>query len=166
MRKTIIFLFLIIVLSVASKNTKDIIIPQKSIRFRIVANSNSLEDQALKWKVNENILPILNSIDSSSYENSRESLRKSVNQIEKEIDKMNIKYKISLGNNYFPEKKYENIIYPEDNYESLVITLGEGKGDNWWCVLFPPLCLMESQKENVDKITYKSYIKQIINKYF
>ena len=70
------------------------------------------------------------------------------------------------GLNPFPAKSYKGVKYKAGEYESLVITLGEGKGDNWWCVLFPPLCMLEAedqtQKSNLE---YKSYIKEIIDKY-
>lgn len=164
MKKTIIFLFIICLSIIIFKKDK-VIIPKESIRFRIIANSDSIEDQLIKWKVNENILPIINKIDYSSLETSRSSLKSNLHLIEKEINKMNIDYKISLGNNYFPDKEYNNIVYPKGQYESLVITIGQGKGENWWCVLFPPLCLLEAKKDNIDDITYTSYIKTIIKKY-
>ena len=72
-------------------------------------------------------------------------------------------FNISYGKNYFPQKTYKNINYEEGEYESLVITLGEGKGNNFWCVLFPPLCLVDETEENVE---YDSIIKKVLNKYF
>lgn len=73
-------------------------------------------------------------------------------------------FKINYGSNYFPEKKYKGITYKEGYYESLVITLGEGKGDNWWCVLFPPLCLIEADESR--NVEYKSFVKEMFDKYF
>ena len=68
---------------------------------------------------------------------------------------------------YFPTKTYKGITYDEGNYESLLVTLGSGKGDNWWCVLFPPLCLLEAEESSdVKDVEYKSFIKEIIEKYF
>ena len=165
MKKAIIFLFIIFLFSLITIKKDHTIIPKNSIRFRIIANSNSIEDQAIKWKVNEKLLPILNEIDNTSYNESKISLKSNLKRIEKEINSLNVNYKINLGNNYFPEKEYDNITYPEGYYDSLVITLGEGKGDNWWCVLFPPLCLIETKENEIDKVTYSSYIKTIINKY-
>ena len=52
------------------------------------------------------------------------------------------------------------------NYESLVITIGKGEGENFWCVLFPPLCLIEAEEENISEVKYTSFIQEIINKYF
>ena len=67
----------------------------------------------------------------------------------------------------FPEKEYKGVVYDEGYYESLLVTLGEGKGDNFWCVLFPPLCLMEAEEtDDTTEVEYKSFIKEIIEKYF
>ena len=74
-------------------------------------------------------------------------------------------YKIEYGMNYFPKKEYKNVIYEEGNYESLVITLGEGLGENFWCILFPPLCSMEKDIEESKNVEYKSIIKELIYKY-
>ena len=64
--------------------------------------------------------------------------------------------------NYFPKKEHNGIIYEAGEYESLVITLGQGEGDNFWCILFPPLCMVD---ENED-IEYKSIIKEVLKKIF
>ena len=72
---------------------------------------------------------------------------------------------VNFGYNYFPPKEYKGIKYDEGYYESLVVTLCEGKGDNWWCVLFPPICALEEDSENYEKIEYSFYIKEMFNKY-
>lgn len=74
-------------------------------------------------------------------------------------------FKINYGLNYFPEKKFKGETIKAGNYESLVIKIGEGKGDNWWCFLFPPLCLLEAE-ESEEKVEYNFFIKKIINKIF
>ena len=65
--------------------------------------------------------------------------------------------------NYFPSKEYKGVKYEEGYYESLVITLGKGEGDNWWCVLFPPLCLIEGEEDT--EVEYKSIVMEILDKY-
>ena len=75
----------------------------------------------------------------------------------------NLPYSINFGLNYFPEKEYKGIVYEEGYYESLLITLGEGKGNNWWCVLFPPLCLLEAE-ENTE-VEYTSLVGELLEKY-
>ena len=64
--------------------------------------------------------------------------------------------------NYFPKKSYRGILYPEGEYESLIITLGKGLGENWWCVLYPPLCLIEDNDTTSDS-EYRSFILDILN---
>ena len=81
------------------------------------------------------------------------------------MNQYNIPYDINYGNNYFPEKKYKGVTYKEGNYESLVVTLGNGKGDNWWCVMFPPLCLMDTEEQNLSNAEYHFWIKDIFDKY-
>ena len=80
-----------------------------------------------------------------------------------DTEKAFYKFDISLGKNYFPSKEVYKVVYPEGYYESLVVSLGEAKGDNWWCVLFPPLCLVEAEESS--KVEYKLYIKEILDKY-
>ena len=72
---------------------------------------------------------------------------------------------IHYGLNYFPKKEYKGVIYEEGYYESLVVTLGNGNGDNWWCVLFPPLCLLEAQETNTQDVEYKFFVQDLIDKY-
>ena len=166
MKKIIIFLFVITIISSYFNNDK-VIIPNESIRFRIIASSNDLKDQEQKNNVKLAIEPILEDVLSSSNDIniSRININKSIPLMEKQINSITNNYSINYGNNYFPKKVYQNVEYPEGNYESLVITLGDGLGDNWWCVLFPPLCLLEAQEENIKDINYTFYIKEIIDKY-
>lgn len=166
MKKIIIFLFVITIISSYFNNDK-VIIPNESIRFRIIASSNDLKDQEQKNNVKLAIEPILEDILSSSNDinTSRININKSIPLMEKQINSITNNYSINYGNNYFPKKVYQDVEYPEGNYESLVITLGDGLGDNWWCVLFPPLCLLEAQEENIKDINYTFYIKEIIDKY-
>lgn len=146
---------------------ENVIIPKESIRYRIVANSNNEIDQYNKLKANEVIFPIINDImnNSNNIIEARKNINKSVPLIEKSLNDLNINYKVTFGQNYFPAKTYLNNTYSEGNYESLVIYLDEAKGDNFWCVMFPPLCLIDINRENLDEVVYKSYAKEIINKY-
>ncbi len=168
MKKIIVLLFFVTVLIyLTTGNTSGILIPSDAIRFRIIANSNSLEDQELKMKIREEIEPVFAQIMDSS--NSKEETKKLIDQnmskIEEIIEQYNVEYTINYGNNYFPEKEYKGIIYPEGNYESLVITLGSGLGNNWWCVLFPPLCLLEASEEESSNANYTFYIKEVLERF-
>ena len=167
MRKILVFLFCISVflIVICNKNENKIIIPKNAIRYRII---NSFADQEQKFFVNSLIEPVLENImnNSKNINESRGNIVKSIPLIENILDKEKINYNISYGLNYFPKKTYKNIVYSDGDYESLVIKLGSGLGDNWWCVMFPPLCLIEAKKENIDEIEYSFYLKDILTKYF
>ena len=167
MKKLIVILFLITLVVCVSKNESEVLIPSDAIRFRIIANSNTLEDQSEKYLIKTEIEPVLADIlmSSNNHDDTKKLINENMYRLEEIIDKHNIDYSINYGNNYFPEKTYKGIHYKEGNYESLVITLGEGIGDNWWCVLFPPLCLLEASVDDYDEVTYTTYIKEIIDKF-
>ena len=169
MKKMIIMLFVVtsVFLINNTKENNKLVIPEDSIRFRIIANSNIAQDQALKYQIKDNIMDILVNIesDSKSISQSRQAINKNIPYLEKRLDTYNIPYKINYGNNYFPEKNYKNVTYNSGNYESLVITLGDGLGDNWWCVLFPPLCLIEAQDNNLSDVDYEFYFQKILANY-
>lgn len=137
------------------------IIEEDSIRFRIIANSNTIEDQNIKKLIKRelelNLFPLVNNA-TSPYQ-TKEIIYKNQDKIKKILDKYNVDYKINYGTNFFPEKEYDNYIYEEGEYESLVIELGEAKGNNWWCVMYPPLCLVDSNKK--EDIEYKLYIQEL-----
>ena len=166
MKKTIIILAIIIgILSI--NKTETIIIPKEAIRFRVVANSNKEEDQVIKKKVVEKLKTNLSNLNYTNLYETRDSIKNNIpnfkDTIENILEKENVNYKIEYGMNHFPPKEYKGIYYEEGEYESLVITLGEGIGENFWCILFPPLCLVD---ENAEDIEYSSIIKELIDKYF
>ena len=174
MKKTIIIVLSIFIIYQITNNKENIIIPKSAIRLRIIADSNSVYDQYIKNEVKKimeaEIKDNLNDI--TEIETSRNIIKSNINKYREKIEKLFIKKKynkeinINFGLNYFPEKEYKGVSYEEGNYESLVITLGDGLGDNFWCVLFPPLCLLEAEENDTNKIEYTSFIKEIIDKYF
>ena len=167
MKKIIVILFVITILLCLTNNKHEVLIPSDAIRFRIIANSNSIKDQQEKLEIKEELEPVLASIlsNSSNHNNTKETIMDNMDNIKRVIEKHNINYEINYGNNYFPEKTYKGVRYPEGNYESLVITLGEGIGENWWCVLFPPLCLLEASEANYDEVTYTTYFQEILDNF-
>lgn len=174
MKRIIILLSVITIIFISNKTTEDLIIPDEAIRVRVVANSNSINDQAIKQTVKSSIEQEITEllIDVENINDARSILKSSLNHINKTVERVLTKnnysmdYEINYGYNHFPQKKYKGIIYEEGYYESIVITLGSGEGDNWWCVLFPPLCLMESDSNDIEEVEYKSFIKELIDKYF
>lgn len=173
-----IILILLALLSVylvySAFNKKEVVkIPDSAIRFRVLANSNSPRDQKVKEDVRDKMQQELYMLlkNTNNINEARILINDKITYfediVETELKGENYSYNIDYGMHEFPEKEYEGVIYEAGEYESLLVTLGEGKGDNWWCVLFPPLCLLEAE-ENVenDKIEYKSFIKEILEKYF
>ncbi len=174
MKKVFVFiLMLLIVVSVYKKSNDSVKIPDSAIRFRILANSNSPRDQKIKEDIRDKMQKELYSLlqNSKSIDDSRKIINSNMSNFD-EILKDSMKdieysYSIDYGMHYFPSKTYKGITYDEGNYESLLVTLGSGEGDNWWCVLFPPLCLLEAEESSdVKDVEYKSFIKEIIEKYF
>jgi stage II sporulation protein R len=121
------------------------------IRFHIRANSDMEEDQALKLKIRDEILKEMKMKfkDTETIEESREVIEanmmemKSITEGVIEKEGKDYEVNISLGQDNFPTRKYGNLVLPAGEYETLLITLGEGKGQNWWCVMFPPLCFVD-----------------------
>ena len=169
----LLFLAVLSLITISNMHEEDYyVIPNDSIRIRIVPNSNSISDQLLKKKVKNNVeLEIINDLSSSkTIDETRKIIKANINKYNKLIkkvlkdEKKTINYSIDYGKHYLPEKKYKGIKYQKGYYESLLITLGNGSGNNWWCILFPPICSFE-EKENIDNIEYTSYIKEIFDKY-
>jgi len=167
MKKIIIILFILSLAVLFTGKEEDIIIPNNAIRFRVIANSNTVTDQQEKLIIKEKIeTEVYNLINGVSNTNEvRNLINDNLNIIEDIVKSYNVPYDINYGINHFPTKNYKGIMYKAGDYESLVITLGEGMGNNFWCVLFPPLCLLENTKEDISDIEYKSYVKKLIDKF-
>lgn len=175
--KNIILLIIVILITyifIGNAIATNDIIPDDAIRIRVIANSNSDYDQEIKTKVKDtleynlyNILKHTTDLDEARYLISS-NLKKVENSIDKTLQRENYKlpFHINFGLNYFPEKEFKGITYSEGYYESVVVTLGEGLGDNWWCVLFPPLCMLEAEETNTTDVEYTTMVKTIIDKYF
>lgn len=165
--KKIIFLLPILLIFVNMNKVKSVNIPSKSIRIRVIANSNSKIDQEEKIKLSINIEKYVQELlkNTISVKEADKIIKENITNINNEIKKYTNDYKLMYGKNFFPEKRYKGVIYKEGYYDSIVIKIGSGKGKNWWCVLFPPLCLMETD-ENIEDNKYKFYIKEIIDRYF
>ena len=129
------------------------------IRLHVIANSNDASDQALKLKVRDGIIAYMNEQDDlTTTEETREYLRSDLDRLETIADGIiasegyDYSAKAKLGIRYIPEKTYGDLIFPAGNYEALNITLGKGEGENWWCVLFPPLCLLEEGSVTAEEL--------------
>lgn len=150
----IIFLLIIYILLCINSyvNAVSNNISSSVFRLHVIANSDSVEDQSLKYKVRDKILEYTNTlIDVNS--NSKEDIINIANQdidILKSIAQntvyengFNYNVNISIGNFYFPTKYYGDISLPAGYYDALRVEIGNAKGQNWWCVMFPPLCFVD-----------------------
>ena len=178
MKKLILIILTVIVAFLVYVNVNaevgEIVIPEAAIRVRVIANSNSIDDQSMKMKVKamieKNISPLLVGVDN--VEDARTIIRDNLDSLESDIEAFFINedydkdFVVNFGDNYFPEKDYRGVHYDEGKYESLVVTIGEGSGDNWWCVLFPPLCLLEADESDVDDTEYQFFVAEMLGKIF
>ena len=141
----------------------------KLIRFHVIANSDSTEDQQLKLKVRDAVISYLQPKleKSKSIEQSEKIIKseyKNLQKISKNIiTKNGYDYNVKLGLQYsnFPAKQYSSVVLPAGKYKALKIIIGEGKGKNWWCVMFPPLCFVDDQNGVIDEKTDKK-LKEIL----
>jgi len=136
------------------------------IRLHVIASSDEDYDQELKLKVRDEVLETINknlvreimmkhtaedNEATLTIDESREYIKRNLKEIEKVAENVirengyDYMAKAELGMCFIPEKKYGDITFPAGNYEALNITIGEGAGENWWCVLFPPLCIIDIQ---------------------
>lgn len=129
-------------------------ISNRVLRLHILANSDSTADQALKLKVRDRILAesagMFDSINSKAAAESAVStgIPKLRAAAEDEIKKQGYNYPVNveLTNMYFTTRQYNEVTLPAGNYDALRVTIGKAEGHNWWCVIFPPMCLPAAEE--------------------
>lgn len=143
-------------------------------RLHVIANSDSKEDQELKYKVRDKVLEYMNSIAQNC--TSKQEVINLANEHKQEFQKIaeqvifdngyDYKVNIYIGKFDFPTKNYGDISFPAGTYDCLRIEIGESNGQNWWCVMFPPLCFVdvtsgivpdESKSIMQDNLTQEEY---------
>ena len=130
------------------------------VRLHVLANSDSDEDQALKLKVRDSILGVMeeNMENCQTVDSAQKELEKSksimIEAAEKCIAENGYSYSVDIefGEENYPERQYENVSLPAGKYYSVRVKIGEGEGKNWWCVLFPPLCLGSAVSNNDEEL--------------
>jgi len=143
------------------------------IRIHIRANSNLESDQQIKLLVRDNVIDYITPLiaDCSNSDDVKMVLLDHIDDIENVADAVlrdggyNYVSNAELRNEYFPTRAYNDVVFESDYYDALILELGSGKGDNWWCVAYPPLCFV-GESDGTDNITYKSKIIELINKFF
>lgn len=131
---------------------------EDTIRLHILAPSDSVEDQTLKLEIRDKVLEkygyVLN--ESKCVEDARTVLLCKADEIQRDIDawirEMGYSYtsELTLGEEWYETREYSSFTLPAGEYLSLKITIGEGEGQNWWCVMYPPMCLEASVKKDVE----------------
>lgn len=167
MKKIILIISIILVIILLSNNNYNV--TNDMIRFRVIANSNNSEDIIMKEKVVKTLSNLLFK-NNDSIEDTRNNVISNINNIENKIDKLfkknkyDMTYNISYGLNHFPKKEYNGQVFSEGDYESLVIEIGEAKGNNYFCILYPPLCMIDEDK--TDEVKYDFKIVELLKKLF
>ncbi|WAM32247.1 stage II sporulation protein R [Caldicellulosiruptor naganoensis] len=146
----------------------------KVVRIHILANSNSKEDQDLKIYVKDKLIFYLSS--RIDYSKGKTYVLKQISlqtpQIEKYLQQQinqrgyNYNVKVAIQRNLFPNRIYDGFLFPSGVYDAVKVFIGEGSGSNWWCVIFPPLCIVdeaklelpEKAKKELKEITYKKRV--------
>lgn len=126
-------------------------ISESVFRLHVIANSNSEEDQNLKYIVRDNLIKYMNTLTKNM--STKDDAIKIAKEHEQDFRDIAIKtirengydydVKVEIGNCYFPTKYYGDISFPAGYYDALKVEIGESAGQNWWCVMFPPLCFVD-----------------------
>ncbi len=141
--------------------TADNIYDGELLRLHIRANSDSDADQAVKLKVRDAVNAfIVSNITADTFDEAYESVGARLEEFEAVAENVLIENgfgygaRVRLTNEYFPTRRYGDVTVPDGNYDALMIELGSGKGANWWCVVYPPLCYG-------DQFEYKSFFAEL-----
>ena len=139
------------------------------LRIHIRANSNSDFDQDIKETVRADVINYLTPYISNSIDkqDAIKTLNKHLEEVQTVVDNvlskngLGYRSKVSVKKEQFPLRTYNDVTLPSGVYDALIIDLGNAEGNNWWCVVYPPLCFTNSVEYE-----YKSKIQEIIDKYF
>ena len=165
---------LIILAAVANDNGGSASADCDFIRIHIRANSNSRNDQTVKYAVKEDVVAYLTPLVAAC--GSRADVMKAINgnltgisqTAAKRLKKEGFSYgaRAEFKEEYFPARDYDGLTLESGIYDALILYLGEGAGDNWWCVVYPPLCFVNTEYTDGEGVKYKSKIAELIKKYF
>ena len=159
----------IIALIAAFSGTKE---QNDYLRIHIRANSNEIADQQIKLKVKDEVVKYLTPVlaDCETKQKAFSSISKNLKNIECIANNVlahnNYSYtaKASLSRENFPTRSYDGFTLSEGVYDALIISLGSAEGNNWWCVVYPPLCFVGGENTGGD-MKYVSKLKEIIESF-
>ena len=164
----LIVIFDIIIVGFIWANTITNELSGELLRLHIISNSNSQEDTKIKLSVRDEVIKIIR---DTKYQNKKEvidDLKKTENKVKDYLKKNGINYgcRIDFLKASFPAKRYNNILMPSGRYECIKVVLGEGAGENWWCIAYPPLCFTqtvsgylndEGERQLSDKLSQETF---------
>ena len=144
------------------------------LRIHIRANSNSMEDQNVKYLVKDKVVEYLTPIIANSTDklDMQNTISKNLQNIENVADSVlrenGFEYSSNayFNNEFFPTRTYGNTTLEADYYDAIIVELGSASGNNWWCVVYPPLCFLNAEETSTASFKYKSLIKELIDKFF
>ena len=144
------------------------------LRVHIRANSNSEVDQVVKYIIKDEVVDFVTPylVGCDTKQKSVDVMTELLDDIEDVCNDLlkqngfNYVSSARIDAEYFPTRSYDNVTLESGVYDALIIELGSGKGDNWWCIVYPPLCFVNKSDANVQNIQYQSYLMEIIKKYF
>ena len=145
-------------------------IASQIIRLHVIANSDETADQTLKKEVKDRVVTYLRSKmnQAASIQAARQVICQEMDAL-KEIAEKKIRQEgydypvtVSLGTTYFPVKEYGDMAFPAGDYEALRVQIGKSKGRNWWCVMYPSLCLVDGVYQTVPENS-KDKLKQVLS---
>ncbi|MFI3164776.1 MAG: stage II sporulation protein R [Bacillota bacterium] len=138
------------------------------LRLHIRADSNSQEDQQTKYAVRDGVLSYVTEITATA--SSAVVASEMISEVASEISQLASEISggevtVEIATEQFPTREYNGEILPAGEYSAIIINLGSGEGDNWWCVAFPPLCYIDGEEVEGDEIILKSKVAEILDKY-
>ena len=144
------------------------------LRIHIRANSNEVYDQEVKYKVKDKLVEYLTPIlaEATTKERAMELVSQNLDKISNiaslVLQEEGYTYvaKAKLTSETFPTRCYDDVVLESGEYDSLIVELGSAEGNNWWCVVYPPLCFVASSDDGSDNIVYRSKILEIIKQFF
>lgn len=126
------------------------------VRLHIIADSNDYEDQAVKLKIRDEILNEMKKHECDDIEDSVALFEKIANQV-LDYEGFGYEAKTEFGRFEFPTKHYDNFSLPKGEYNAVRVRLGKAEGENWWCVLFPPLCMIDAATEESELLLKETF---------
>lgn len=173
MKKRICFLLLAIMACAAALGCNEVSDTSNYLRIHIRANDNTPAGQAVKYAVKEEVTACLTPLlaGASTKQLAMQAVESSISAIKEICDGVLKEHgfdyaaRVELRKENFPMRSYNEFTFESGCYDALIIELGEGKGDNWWCMVYPPLCFVGGENDGSGRISYKSKILEIIEEF-